>query len=240
MASFPFSPLILGILISLFSPTVNSAAVTCATHKIPQNRTFENCTNLPILGVTLHHTYTAVNRSLSIAFGAESPKDNGWVSWGINPSGGKMLGAGAVIASKFNGKITVDTYNLSNIIHYVKPENLSFEVWDISAVDLNGVITILASVKLPEKNDNLTQVWQVGPLDNKGEIKLHALEPENMKAVAPLKVAAAAATSPSSSATAPSPSEHKHKNGGVRMMGEKLGLGFYLGFVLVLLGFISM
>ncbi|KAE9611138.1 hypothetical protein Lal_00012056 [Lupinus albus] len=224
MASLsPFLIVIFSITLFFFSPV---SSITCSTQKLPSNHSYTNCTNLPTLNATLHHTYNATNHSLSVAFAADSPKSDGWVSWGINPTEPKMFGTGALIATKVNGKTNVNTYNLISPSVPYKQEKLSFDVWDISVEDVNGVITIFASLKVPEKGDSLNQLWQVGPIKN-GTIGAHAVEKVNIGSTAPLQVVAAA--------VAPSGSESGNKNSGV-----KIGKGLCLGFVLVLMSFINM
>ncbi|OIW01057.1 hypothetical protein TanjilG_14240 [Lupinus angustifolius] len=223
MASLSPFLIVFSITLFFFSPV---SSITCSTQKLPSTHSYTNCTNLPTLNATLHSTYNATNHSLSVAFAADSPKSDGWVSWGINPTAPKMFGAGALIATKISGKTNVNTYNLISASVPYKQEKLSFDVWDLSVEDVNGVITIFASVKVPEKGDSLNQLWQVGPITN-GTIGAHALEKVNLGSTAPLEVAAAA--------VAPSGSESGSKNGGV-----KIGKGLWLGFVLVLMSFINM
>lgn len=225
------SPLILGITtiwISIFmiSPS-HSATLTCATQKLPSTRTYANCTELPTLGATLHFTFNATNNSLSVAFAAHPPTPDGWVAWGINPSGGGMVGTQALIAYKLNGTVGVHTYNLTSYKGIDPVKSLSFETWDLAAdQSSDGAVTVFAAVKLPEKADNISQVWQVGPVAS-GKPSIHEFKAENLNAKEALTTTAATATGEKSS-------------GGALIMGERFGLGFYFGLVLLLMSFITM
>ncbi|KAE9600822.1 hypothetical protein Lal_00011268 [Lupinus albus] len=241
MASLHFSPLLIAISLTIFISTFSSvSSLTCETQKLPPNRSYTNCTNLPTFNATLHFTHNTSTNLLNIAFSIDSPKSDGWVSWGINPTGPTMFGTGAFIAIKENGKVSVDTYNLISPQIPYKKEKLPFQVIDPSVEDVNGVITIFATVGVPEKAQNLSQIWQVGPVAG-GVIKVHGTEKVNDDSTAPLKLAVVAHVPAPVPAPAPAPSaEGEKKSGGVKMMMGKSGLGFYFGLVLVLLGFMSM
>ncbi|MCI27145.1 auxin-induced in root cultures protein 12-like, partial [Trifolium medium] len=165
------------IFITLISP---HSALNCTSQKLPSNRIYKNCTDLPHLGATIHFTYNTTNRSLTVAYTAV-PTHNGYVAWGINPTGGGMIGTQALIAYKLNGKIGVELYNLTSYGGITAVKSLSIETWDLSAEESNGVITIFGAVKFPETADNVSQVWQVGPVTN-GKPAMHALQPENKEA----------------------------------------------------------
>ncbi|XP_061370930.1 auxin-induced in root cultures protein 12 [Gastrolobium bilobum] len=235
--SLPFSPLILGIFISifisLFSPS--HSAVTCASQKLPSNRTYANCTDLPTLGATLHFTYNATNSSLTVAYAASPPKSDGWVAWGINPTGGGMVGTQALMAFKPNGTVVVQPFNLTSYKKIDPVKNLSLETWDIAAEEAGGVITIFAGVKLPEKADNFSHVWQVGPV-NAGVPSVHEFKTENLQSRASLStVVSTAIEKGNTSSSGGGNTTATDKSSAVLMMGERFGLGFYLGLVLVLL-----
>ncbi|KAK7350573.1 hypothetical protein VNO77_09346 [Canavalia gladiata] len=236
-----FSPFILGTTLSFiffFSLlTPSHSALDCASQKLPPNRTYTNCTNLPSLGATLHFTYNTTNNSLAVAFAAAPPKSDGWVAWGINPAaGGGMIGAQALIAHKQNGTVAVNLYNLTAYKGIDKVKALSFETWDISAEDANGVITIFAVVKVPEKAENLSQVWQVGPVTG-GRPSIHETKTENLQAKGALQVVGTTSGESGNSNT----NGGDHKSGGISVMGERFGFGFYFGgLVLVFMSFFTM
>ncbi|XP_027336743.1 auxin-induced in root cultures protein 12 [Abrus precatorius] len=231
-----FSPFILGTTItvtififSLFTPS--HAAIDCDTQKLPPSRSFANCTNLPSLGATLHFTYNATNHSLAVAYAAEPPSPNGWVAWGINPTGGGMVGTQAFIAFKQNGSVAVGLYNLTSYKGIDAVKALSFDTWDVSAEEAGGVITVFAVVKIPEKEGNLTQVWQVGPVTG-GKPMIHARKPENLQAQGALEVVGSTISGNSS---ANGGGDNNKSGGGVSVMGVRFGFGFYFGLVLVVL-----
>ncbi|GAU37310.1 hypothetical protein TSUD_354670 [Trifolium subterraneum] len=219
------------IFITLITPT---HSLNCTTQKLPSKQTYTNCTDLPHLGATIHFTYNTTNRSLSVAYAAE-PAHNGYVSWGINPTGGGMIGTQALIAYKLNGAVGVHLYNLTAYSGITAVKSLSIETWDLSAEESNGVITIFGAVKFPENADNVSQVWQVGPVMN-GKPGMHKLEAENKEAQGRLEYVRATVVGGVNSST-----NSTEKSGGVSLVmgGERFGgLGFYFGFVLVLLSLV--
>ncbi|XP_045789571.1 auxin-induced in root cultures protein 12 [Trifolium pratense] len=218
------------IFITLISPT---HSLNCTSQKLPSNRTYKNCTDLPHLGATIHFTYNTTNRSLTVAYTAV-PIHNGYVSWGINPTGGGMIGTQALIAYKMNGKIGVELYNLTSYGGITAVKSLSIETWDLSAEESNGVITIFGAVRFPEKADNVSQVWQVGPVKD-GKPAMHALAAENKEAQGRLEYVTATVVGGGNSTNS------TEKSGGVSLVmgGQRFGgLGFYFGFVLVLLSLV--
>lgn len=222
---FAFSLLFFAFLFS----SVHS--LNCTSQKLPSKKVFSNCTDLPTLGAILHYSYDASNSSLSIAYVATPSKPNGWVAWAINPTSTGMLGAQALIAFKANGSVAVRTYNLTSYKSIVESK-LSFDVWDLSAEESNGVITILATVKVPEKTDKLNQVWQVGPSVTGGMPDKHEISPSNLGAKSTLAVASGSATNAQNSTDG-------GKNGGVSVMKGSLGLGFYMGMFLFLVSCVN-
>ncbi|MED6179442.1 hypothetical protein PIB30_001206 [Stylosanthes scabra] len=247
MASQPFSLLIsIAIFITLLSSTAHSATLSCKSQKLPQSSpTYANCTDLPALGAVLHFTYNATNSSLSVAFAA-SPPSNGWVAWGVNTAGGGMIGAQALIAYKHSdGKFAVDLYNLTSYGSIDPVKKLSVETWDVSAVESNGAVTIFAAVKIPAKAENISQVWQVGPVVG-GKPGKHAIAKENLEAKSALPGASTAAATPAAPAPASGSSGNTtgggsgKKSGAASLMGERFSLGFYVSVILVMACFMSM
>ncbi|CAL0329542.1 unnamed protein product [Lupinus luteus] len=237
MASLHFSPLLIAISITIFIFLLSSpvSSVTCETQKLPPQRSFDHCINLPTFNATLQYTHADNQNLLSIAFAIDAPKSDGWVSWGINPTGPKMFGTGALIDVKENGTVKIDEYNLISAQIPYKKEKLPYDVSGLFVEEVNGVITILAHLTLPEKADNLSHLWQVGPMVG-GVIRGHAAEKVNDESKAPLKFEKDANNN-----NADSPSAHDmKKSGGVVMMMTKSGFRFHFGLALFLLGFMSM
>ncbi|KAI4356318.1 hypothetical protein L6164_000350 [Bauhinia variegata] len=250
MASTPFSLLIL--LISCWVLLISPAhSQNCASQKFSGNRTFPNCTDLTTLSAVLHFNYNASNSSLSVAYTAAPSKTGGWVAWAINPNGSGMIGAQALIAFKLNNNVTVKTYNL---VSYgsIKQEKLSFDVWDLSAGEANGKITIFATVKLPDKAENVSQVWQVGPSVTNGQPDKHDFGTANLasKGVLTLVGASANTTSGSGNTTGSTSGSGNttgntsgsgnttgnNNSGASSVIGGRIGVGLYTGLLLLLSG----
>jgi len=141
-----------------------------------------------------------------------------------------MIGAQALIAYKINSKLGVHTYNLTSYGGITEVKSLSVETWGLAAEESNGVITIFAGVKLPEKSDNVSQVWQVGPVVD-GKPMKHEVNAETLSAVMPLPVVG---STTAGGANSTSGSGGKEKSGGVGLV-----MGFYFGFVLLFLSLIT-
>lgn len=152
-----------------------------------------------------------------------------------------MVGTQALIAYKLNGNVGVHTYNLTSYGAIDAVKSLSVETSELAAEESNGVITIFAVVKLPEKADNISQVWQVGPVVS-GKPAKHDFKPDNLNAYVALSVVGSTevgggnSTTPGSGNSTASPPVGQ-KSGGVSLL---MGGRFYFGFVLLLLSFITM
>ncbi|XP_022988993.1 auxin-induced in root cultures protein 12-like [Cucurbita maxima] len=158
-------------------------SLTCSSQTFPK-RSFAHCEDLPELGAFLHWTHDPKNSSLSIAFIATPPHEEGWVAWAVNPTHTGMIGAQALIASQSGGTPSVRTFNISSYSVVLPSHSLSFPVWDVAAECSDEQFTIFATVKVPEKAKSLNQVWQVGPGVNphSGIPKVHAFDSSNFNA----------------------------------------------------------
>ncbi|PUZ51008.1 hypothetical protein GQ55_6G128200 [Panicum hallii var. hallii] len=84
--------------------SLGAEAAACSSHTFSGNgggggRLYASCADLPRLGAALHYNYTAATNTVSVAFRAPQGEDDGWVAWGINPSGrAGMVGTNAVVA----------------------------------------------------------------------------------------------------------------------------------------------
>ncbi|XP_028777264.1 cytochrome b561 and DOMON domain-containing protein At3g25290 [Neltuma alba] len=197
MASPPFSTSFFFILslcstatMMLFTPV---ASLTCTSQKLRSNELYSNCIDLPLLSSYLHWTYNSSNSSLAVAFVAAPSSSNGWVSWAINPTGAGMVGAQALIAFKNSSAMTVKTYNISSYQSIV-PGKLSFDVWDTKAEESGGLMMIFAKIKVPEKKDSLSHVWQMGPSVTNGMPDQHAFAPANMESKGTLSLSGGQST----------------------------------------------
>ncbi|XP_061356841.1 auxin-induced in root cultures protein 12-like [Gastrolobium bilobum] len=181
----PSIPMLL-LLLTFFAVTASSTH-TCTTQKLNSKNIYFNCMDLPYLNSYLHWTYDPSNFSLSVAFVATPSRPDGWVSWAINPTGTGMVGAQAIVAFKKNGVMTVNTLNLKSYI-VILHGNLSFDVWDLSADEVGGMMTIFASVKVPENAETVNHVWQVGPSVIGDKLNQHEISMANLQAKGTLRL----------------------------------------------------
>ncbi|KAM4077740.1 hypothetical protein ACJW30_12G162700 [Castanea mollissima] len=186
MARLCFTFLIILALTLMVSRTESQ---TCTSQSFTKGKVFTNCTDLPYLNAYLHWTYNATNSSLSIAYIAPTANPDGWVSWAINPNSTGMAGAQALLAFKFNGVMTIKTYNIVSYNFTTSGFNLSYDVWDLSTENSNGTITIFAQWKLKENTEKVNQVWQVGPgVTPQGWPMKHNYNPENLNSYGTLQL----------------------------------------------------
>ena len=151
------------------------AAAACSSHTFSGNggggsRLYASCTDLPRLGAALHYNYTAATNTVSVAFRAPLGEDDGWVAWGINPSGrAGMVGTNAVVAfRRANSTLAayptvLDSYAPS--MAPAAPGDLAFPVSGVAAEhDAEGKeMVVYATVALPAgKGSKFTHVWQRG------------------------------------------------------------------------------
>ena len=142
---------------------ITPSTAQCSSLAFSGNRVYNLCNSLPRLGSSLHWTYHQSNGSVDLAFRA--PRSSpGWVAWGINPSSPRMIGTQALVAVvSASGNVTPYTSPLQVSDDYspsMQRGNLSFNVSDISATYSGGVITIFATIFLPNNSTRVNQVWQ--------------------------------------------------------------------------------
>ncbi|CAD6218531.1 unnamed protein product [Miscanthus lutarioriparius] len=136
-----------------------------------EQRLYASCADLPRLGATLHYNYTAATNTVAVAFRAPQAKgDDGWVAWGINPSGrAGMVGTQAVVAFQHsNGSLVayptvLDSY--APPMAPAAPEDLAFPVSDVAAEYADGKeMVVYATLALPagKQGSKFTHVWQQG------------------------------------------------------------------------------
>nr|XP_023887309.1 cytochrome b561 and DOMON domain-containing protein At4g12980-like [Quercus suber] len=166
-----------------------------------------------------------------------------------------MISAQALLAFKHKDNITINTYNVTSYDDATKwGTKLSYEVWDLSAEECNGNITIFGKWKLPEKTEMVNQIWQVGPgITDKGLPLPHDKNLDNFNAKGMLQLLgtqSGASPTPSPSPAAPSPSTAglvpgapapapagKKKSASTRI-GGRISVGFYMGLAVTLWSFI--
>lgn len=204
-----FLPLLL--VASLWLHTADSAGTSCpksfsVSSGSNTKRSYSLCTSLPELNATLSLTYHPGNGSVDLAFRAKPGSPEGWVAWGINPSGGKMFGTQALIAIRdSNGTIACNTYNVSSTT--VVPSPISFSATNLSSEYDNGLMTIFATVLLPSNKTTVKQVWQVGSKATGLDPSRHAMLTANLNSYGYIDLATGKTTSTSpTSSPSPSPS----------------------------------
>ncbi|TKW10065.1 hypothetical protein SEVIR_6G097900v4 [Setaria viridis] len=210
MASTP--PLQLALLLLVVAlPAAMSAS--CAGEHFPSGRTYVTCEDLPSLGAALHWTYDASVPSLSLAFVAAPAAPGGWVAWGINPSGGGMVGAQALLVlagdAATSAASAVRTYNITGYAPLGKASTpIAFQATGLAAdVGVGGKVRLYATLRLDTGMKKVVNhVWQVGSSVTRGAPDIHAMDAENLAARGKLVLSDGAAASPPALAGGPSSS----------------------------------
>ncbi|CAO2187938.1 unnamed protein product [Urochloa humidicola] len=216
MPSAPPQQLALLLLAVALPAAAMSAASSCAGEHFPSGRTYAACQDLPSLGAALHWTYDASVPSLSLAFVAAPAAPGGWVAWGINPSGGGMVGAQALVALAGGGVSSAPVVRTYNITGYAPLGNsstpIAFPATDLAA-DVSGgsggrKVRLYATLRLEIMGTKkmVSHVWQVGSSVTRGAPDVHAMDPENLAATGKLVLSDGAAASPPAAAGGPSSS----------------------------------
>jgi len=171
----------------------------CAGESFSANRAYAACSDLPRLGASVHWTYDRASGDLSVAFVAAPAAPGGWVAWALNPSGGGMPGAQALVAGPFPGAgaggggaasapaWSVRTYNVSGYA-LGDPGPIAFPASDLAAeLGADGRARLYGRLKLgPYGAGVLNQVWQVGAAVTGGAPAPHAMGADNLAAKAKL------------------------------------------------------
>lgn len=165
-------------------------SLTCSTQQFTNNNLYSSCLDLPSLNAFLHFSYDTANSSAAVVFIATPAKSDGWISWALNPTATGMAGSQALIAFKDStGTMTLKTYNISSY-GPVQESKISFEVWDMSAEDVGGVMRLYAKLKVPGDATKLNQVWQVGSSVTKGVPDKHEFQTSNLNSKGTLNLVA--------------------------------------------------
>ncbi|KAJ1290275.1 hypothetical protein BS78_02G230800 [Paspalum vaginatum] len=179
---------VLLLLASSMAATYAAAAGCGDDEKFPANRSYAHCAALGQLGATLHWTYDAKTALLSLAFVAKTAGDNGgdgWVSWALNPTGGGMKGAQALVAFKRRRTpaYVVNTYNLTG--HRAlggDPTPITYRATDLAADESGGKVRLYGTLQLPQGMEAVNHIWNVGSSVTDGAPVKHALAQENLDA----------------------------------------------------------
>ncbi|KAM3327348.1 cytochrome and DOMON domain-containing protein [Capsicum chacoense] len=166
----------------LNNPQFSYSMSSCTSQKFTNNKLYEHCNDLPHLNCYIHWTYNSRNSLLNLAFVAAPSNPNGWIAWGINPTGTGMIGTQAMIAFKnLNDTIVVKTFKLNSYKSIVPGELIMYRVANMEAMYSNKMMVIFASVELPKDVKELNQVWQVGSSVLNGTFPgIHDFQPENL------------------------------------------------------------
>ncbi|CAM0911925.1 unnamed protein product [Alopecurus aequalis] len=175
------------------APARVAAAGACAAEKFSNNRVYTDCSDLPTLGASVHWTYNTTTSSLSVAFLAAPSSPGGWVSWGINPKGGRMDGTQALIAAPKGGGYAVETYDIQGY-SLDSPATIAYPTTGLAAeVGADGRVQMFGTLKLNSGTSVVTQVWQVGPVSG-GSLGTHAMARANKAATGKLNLVTGAST----------------------------------------------
>lgn len=166
------SPLFCRLLFFFIISTVlfisSLAKSTCSSYTFSSDDQlhFSSCADLPYLNASLHWTRLH-SSTLCLAYRApQSP--TGWVAWGINPNATSMVGSQVIVAFRHsNGTMIAYPTTLSSYMPSLKPEKLSFPVYNVSAEYAKGDMVIYATLGLLGAGDGeagarFNHVWQSG------------------------------------------------------------------------------
>ncbi|KAB2626576.1 auxin-induced in root cultures protein 12-like [Pyrus ussuriensis x Pyrus communis] len=148
--------------------TVSSSAAAqppCTTHVFSNKKTFAACSTLPVLNSTIHWNYYPSTATVDIAFTQSVVSDSRWVAWAINPTSTGMVGSQAIVAYKrTDGTMTVYSSPIKSYGTHLEQGNVSFPLYDVSAVYENNEFIIFATIGLPNNVSVVHHVWQQGPM----------------------------------------------------------------------------
>lgn len=152
---------IISTITSLFTV---AAGQNCKDYKFPDNKVFSSCTGLPVLDAYLHWNYDPFERTAEIAYRARQTPQ-GWISWGINPAGGGMIGTQALIAHQdTQGKMRVFSSQVTSYSPSLTAEPLNFPVSELSAEYSNNEMIIFTVLGPLEGGNSFNITWQAGNL----------------------------------------------------------------------------
>ena len=176
--------LLSGAMLMLLSAAGAAAAAQgCAAARFQAPaRSFQRCTELPVLGATLSWTHHPANGTADLAFRAPQGA-GGWVAWGINTDRpGSMVGSSVFVASPgASGGVAVLMTVLESTSPSLTNGTLKFDVPVAPAAEYaGGAYTIYVTVALPGNDTVQNTVWQAGPLSG-GKIAAHPMSGPNLK-----------------------------------------------------------
>ncbi|KAK6155300.1 hypothetical protein DH2020_009548 [Rehmannia glutinosa] len=180
MASVFIVNLIFNILVSV---SVISSALTCSDKIFSPDRLFSSCTDLPYLEAHLHWNYIPSLRKVSIAYRATQIPE-GWIAWGINPTGIGMVGSQALVAFRnANGTMTAYPTSITSYNPAMLPALLSFQVSNISAEYNNNEMIIYAIVGPLENGTIVNHTWQSGSSVSSNIPQIHSTSSPHLQSM---------------------------------------------------------
>lgn len=182
MAS-PFNLISLLFLGALISSSAPCHAQTCSGYTFSGDRSFSSCADLPHLGAALFYNHDASANAVSVAF--KAPQSSaGWVAWGLNPNGTKMVGTQAVVAFHHsNGSLVAYPTRIDSYAPSMAPRALSFPVTEVSAEYVKKEMIIFATLRLTGGATKFNQVWQEGSTVSNDVPQAHSMAGDNIRSL---------------------------------------------------------
>ncbi|PKU73280.1 Auxin-induced in root cultures protein 12 [Dendrobium catenatum] len=178
-------PLLLFVLLLSLLP-LSFSQQSCAHDIMPENKLYSLCNSLPQLSANLHWTYHPSNSTVDIAYRAPQSSD-GWIAWALNPTATGMNGAETIFAFyDSKGVMTTVTYPITYTNTTVRNSSLSFKIYSMSSQFSNNVMSIYATIELPNNKTKVNHVWQSSTIFTNGMPSGHAATGANVRSTATL------------------------------------------------------
>jgi len=179
MASIQILFLILTLFASFINPTTSQ---TCNSYTFPNKLNYARCSDLHVLESSLYWNYNPKTSIIDVAFKKNNVKESSWVAWAINPTSKGMIGSQALIGyQNFDGSFKVYTSSITSYQTMLQEGNISFPVYNLSGMSINGSMMIFASLQIPQNFSLVNHAWQEGLVSNDGSFKSHALRGPNVQ-----------------------------------------------------------
>eukprot|EP00250_Pteridium_aquilinum_P013410 c21323_g1_i1 orf=222-1457(-) len=164
------------------------------------NKLFSKCSTLPVQSATLAWTYDTQNYTLEVLFSGVAPATAGWVGWGINLNGIRMIGTQAFIAFAASNGSTILTYDVTAATKGGTPLKctpISLHVLDME-VEISGTsILMLVSLQLQANQSTLHHVWNRGATVSNFQPGAHGVASSDLSSMTTIDMASGAASSSS-------------------------------------------
>jgi hypothetical protein len=155
---------------------------SCDKYTFPNNLSYATCNDLPVLESSLHWNYYPKTSKVDIAFKKNNAKDSSWIAWAINPTSKGMIGSQALIGyRRSDGSFKAYASSITSYATMLQEGNLTFPVYDVSGMHVNGNMIIFASLELPTNTSLVNQVWQEGLVSDDGRLEAHAMTGPNIQ-----------------------------------------------------------